>query len=35
LRAPMRDSRIINTDVYPCSGRVRRGQDKHLLCRRL
>src|SRR5882757_11408498 len=35
LRAPTRDSRIINTDVYPCSGSVRRGQDKHLLCRRL
>src|ERR1700692_3402560 len=31
----MRDSRIINTDIYPCSGSVRRGQDKHLLCRRL
>src|SRR5580698_2441374 len=29
----MRDSRIINTDVYPCSGRVRRGQDTVIVAR--
>src|SRR5579872_4153478 len=31
----MRASRIINTRSIPCSGRVRRGQDKLLLCRSL